>query len=70
LLFEYSTHDLEKEILKRCVINRNYFSKQEMLNLTHNLLNGMQFIQQNNLFHGDLRVNNIFMSLGNYKVAD
>ncbi len=47
LLFEYSSHDLEREILKRCVANRNFFSSYEMQKLTEDLINGLAFMQKN-----------------------
>ena len=69
---EYLAHDLSASIMeRRKQVPPAYFSERELYSLITQTVSALAYLQQAELYHGDLRASKIFISPdGTYKIAD
>ncbi|KRW98280.1 Protein kinase-like domain [Pseudocohnilembus persalinus] len=70
LYYQYYDLDLEYEIKKRSK-EQAHFTEKEVLYILDSLINVCAYMQNNNIYHGDLRPQNILLSSnGKVKIGD
>jgi len=70
LFFESFNYDLEQEIFKRAKKNE-YFAEADLWCIFDSVISACAFLQENQMFHGDIRPFNVFiMNNGDYKITD
>lgn len=47
-----------------------HFREEEMYSIAVDVLEGLKYLKEKNIIHRDLKVSNIFISKGRYKIAD
>ena len=68
-LMELGDQDWEKEINSRRQYNL-YYSEQELINITSQLIKTLSLLQKNHITHRDIKPQNIMIMKGQYKLCD
>ena len=70
ILMELALSDWNNEIIKRAKTN-NFYKENELIDITKQIINGLLFLQKNNISHRDIKPQNILIFPNNvFKVAD
>ena len=69
ILMEKAEKDWEKEICQRRKTD-NYYTENELLNITFQLISVLSSLQKNHITHRDIKPQNILILNGRYKLCD
>ncbi len=70
ILMELAKSDWDKEIKHRASI-KNYYSEEELINIIRQLVNALNYLQENNIAHRDIKPQNILIFDNKvFKLAD
>jgi len=70
VLMELATSDWDKEIKIR-ISNKKYYAEKELIEILKQIVNGLAFLQYNQISHRDIKPQNVLVFPNNvYKIAD
>ncbi|CAD8088868.1 unnamed protein product [Paramecium sonneborni] len=61
IYFEHYDYDLQQDIQKR-KLNNNYYQEHELLQMLDQFISALAYLQQQQIFHDDIRPQNIFLT--------